>query len=63
MHPGTGAPSTAVRRGRSKQRTVTLLRFRRMTVLAADLQGQSRQLGLLWRLVEDISSELALEPC
>lgn len=33
-----------------------------MTVLAADLQGQSRQLALLWRLVEDISSELALEP-
>lgn len=33
-----------------------------MTVLAADLRGQSRQLALLWRLVEDISSELALEP-
>lgn len=33
-----------------------------MTVLAADLKGQSRRLGLLWRLVEDISSELALEP-
>lgn len=33
-----------------------------MTVLAADVQGQSRQLSLLWRVVEDISSELALEP-
>lgn len=33
-----------------------------MTVLAADRQGQSRQLALLWRLVEDLSSELALQP-
>ncbi|TDR45740.1 histidine kinase/DNA gyrase B/HSP90-like ATPase [Tahibacter aquaticus] len=33
-----------------------------MTLLHADLRGQSRQLNLLWRLVEDISSELALQP-
>ncbi|MBL8300132.1 MAG: GAF domain-containing protein [Rhodanobacteraceae bacterium] len=33
-----------------------------MTVLVADQQGQSRKLRLLWRLIEDISSELALEP-
>lgn len=33
-----------------------------MTQFDADLRGQSRQLQLLWRLVEDISSELALQP-
>jgi two-component system, NarL family, sensor kinase len=33
-----------------------------MTEAVADLQGPSRQLSLLWRVVEDISAELALQP-